>query len=259
LPTFFHIPVSNLINPWSTTQDLNLYDQGSAGARYFDIRAAWQNNQWSIFHFNLGLPIKNVLPDIARFLNDHPSEIAIVEMSHFTGNANRAALEQLVGQIKSAFGSLLAPRATGFELTVNQIIASNQRAFVTFSDDATVNNEPFLFYGNLLYNTYADSNVANTMQSYNDQQVQMFNSQPLSGSIYKLSWTLTPQTSDIEGSLLPWNRNKRLFDLSDQVNPKLYQWGLNHLNQNRKIGGIILVDHLQTSQVVDLAIEANKH
>uniref|UniRef100_A0A914Q9W7 Uncharacterized protein n=1 Tax=Panagrolaimus davidi TaxID=227884 RepID=A0A914Q9W7_9BILA len=89
-------------------------------------------------------------------------------------------------------------------ITINEMIAKNQRAVLTFSDDETIENFPQLWPASTMINSYVNSDKVDQMIAYNQKQVEDFNAISFlpKNALYKLCWTLTPQTSTIIESLL---------------------------------------------------------
>eukprot|EP01084_Bolivina_argentea_P126339 223715_1 len=81
------IPLQELITMWGKAQPSNLYDQMMNGVRYIDLRCGYLDvtHEWVTFHWEAGLPIQALVNDVARFLNEHPKEIVLIEASHFDG------------------------------------------------------------------------------------------------------------------------------------------------------------------------------
>lgn len=90
---------------FSIAQTGDLHDQLSAGSRYLDMRIAFDNNQQLLRteHSLYGLPIKELLEQVARFINQESSEIVILHLRHFSvahhydmTDEHHASLVQLV-------------------------------------------------------------------------------------------------------------------------------------------------------------------
>lgn len=102
-------PIEDVVHEWSQSQTLNFYDQMSGGIRYFDLRAGWDKDyqDWRTFHLVIGDTVSNLLRNITQFINDHPKEIVVVEISHFDGSPTTSNVEQLETLVLDTFGDLL--------------------------------------------------------------------------------------------------------------------------------------------------------
>ncbi|MDP5215533.1 hypothetical protein ORJ66_21035 [Pseudoalteromonas tunicata] len=80
------------------TQNLDILAQLYAGARYFDIRVDFDNNELVTFHrtgvFGCnGQTLKSVLQQMTSFLEDYKSETAILKISHIRSNNKATKLK----------------------------------------------------------------------------------------------------------------------------------------------------------------------
>lgn len=247
------IPLQDVITPWGESQNRTLYEQAEDGMRYFDVRAAFNGTDWCSFHFELGLPIYTHLSGLSSFLSSHPSEIMVIEISHLaSANLTQDQLNVLRDMILQLFNTMLYPRTKDFNATtISEMIATNQRAIVTLSDDATIANYTQLWYGSSMINSYANSDSLPRMVAYNWQQVLQFNSLPSlpTNALYKLSWTLTPQVSTIIDSIIP-GRPKSLKTLADIGNSGLSDFANTTLTKGWKMCQLLLIDFQERSDIM---------
>jgi len=70
------------ISDTAKTQDLTIYEQLSIGVRFFDIRLILENNELEVYHSTVkqNLSFREVLTDVYRFLDQHPSEALIMSI-----------------------------------------------------------------------------------------------------------------------------------------------------------------------------------
>jgi hypothetical protein len=247
------IPLQEVITPWALSQSRNLYEQAEDGMRYFDIRAAHNGTDWCSYHFELGLPIYTHLSALNSFLLLYPSEIMVIEVSHLaSANLTQQNLNTLRDMIINIFDPMLYPRIHDFNATtIGDMISTNQRVVVTLSDDATIANYTQLWYGSSMINSYANSDSLSEMTSYNWDQVVKFNSLPSlpTSSLYKLSWTLTPQVSTIFDSLLP-HKPKSLENLADIGNSGLSGFSSVVLKKEWRLCQLLLIDFQERSDIM---------
>jgi hypothetical protein len=152
------VPLQDVITPWAVSQGEIIYDQAEDGMRYFDMRAAFNGTDWCSYHFELGSPIVVHLTALNSFPRSHPGEIMVIEVSHLAStNLRQANLDSLKDMIIGTFGFLLYPHTKYFNsTTIGEMIKSNQRAVVTFSDDKTISNCSFLWYASSMINSYRE-------------------------------------------------------------------------------------------------------
>ena len=89
------VPVDRVITPWALTQTLDVAQQLSAGFRYVDIRAGWNGTAWCAHHAEVGVEIARVLRDVSDFLDEHPGEFVVAQVSHLDGDPGEARVRDL--------------------------------------------------------------------------------------------------------------------------------------------------------------------
>ena len=160
------VPVDRVITPWALTQTLSVGQQLSAGFRYVDIRAGWNGTAWCAHHAEVGVEIARVLRDVSDFLDEHPGEFVVAQVSHLDGDPGEARVRDLrttIGEIlrgklvrvgadaRKGTGEMGArawdrslTRANGastrqpsLNRTVGEMVAEGERALVVFGDATT--------------------------------------------------------------------------------------------------------------------------
>ena len=223
-----HLPVSDVLIPWSLSQSSSLYQQAMDGSRYFDLRAAWNGSEWRCYHGMLGVTVQEAMDELMRFLTRFEQEVMVVEVSHLAAvdgvKLTADALQQLLDLLLSSAGSLLfAPPAQRFDrVTIGEMISSKQRLVLSVSvDQLSLAAVPAssarsalpqsLLNSSALYNTYADTPSLPAMLLYNNLTLQAFTASlqqpfPLPSaltSLFKISYTLTPDGDTVLDSLWP--------------------------------------------------------
>lgn len=169
----FGIPTFELVRVWALAQNLTIYEQLYAGARYIDFRACVdaKHAEWRTMHMLLGNPSQLLLDDIRRFLHEFPTEVIFVEVSHF-GNASREEKVLLADMIYATLGEYLFPRTRLLNrTTIGEMVASNQRAVVVFDDEYIVRNYAFLWPDDILTGSYANTPDVNVMVNWNQDEI----------------------------------------------------------------------------------------
>ncbi len=117
---------------WSRTQSGPIYQQLTAGARYFDIRLAYRPTAGALFavHGFYGAAWSDMFDDIRRFHREAPQEIIVLEM-RLVGqipDSARAVLARQLGELP-----LLEPAAAS--LTVKEVWRRQQTVILSCGDD----------------------------------------------------------------------------------------------------------------------------
>ena len=175
-----------------------------------DIRACFfptkqqPAGEWIVHHgVAPGYPIQTILTDVQKFLDEHLTEVVLVEISHFSQCTPTAASAQqmasLTQMVKSVFGARLVPKATGLSSTVAQLVAQETRAFVAVVG-AT---ETDVFSDDVFANNYANTPDLNKMIAHNTALAAKLKTQSVANSnkLTKMSWTLTPDEKTITDGL----------------------------------------------------------
>ena len=213
-----HLPVSDVLLPWALSQPVDVAGQLCMGARYLDVRAAWDGSTWRIYHGLLGVSLAEVLNDVTDFVSRQQGEVVVVEISHLAAvegvNITADAVIQLNATIANTFGKLLyRPSTPSFtQHTIGQLVAMNQRVVLSLSADLLQPPLDMLsivtpFKSTALFNTYADTPSLTTMQNYNLLTLLSYSlppPQPATLSpLHKLSYTLTPDADTVLDSWIP--------------------------------------------------------
>ena len=270
-------PVADVLMPWSLSQPVDVAGQLCMGARYLDVRAAWDGSDWRVYHGLLGATVAEVLEDVAQFVTVQKSEVVVVEVSHLAAidgvHITAEAVAQLNATIASVFGELLyRPPIPSFTLhTIGQLIAMNQRVIVSLSTSdlpSPLDQLPIVtpFNSSALFNTYADTPVLATMQRFDLLTLIVYSlPQPPTATapLRKLSYTLTPDGATLLDWWLPY-QPKSLKELAERANRVLSTaqsvggWRRDGLLGRADQGVIVLMDWFDT-QLVDECIWALQH
>ena len=249
---FLHIPVEDVITPWSLTQDRSVLKQLELGSRYLDLRAGWNGKQWRTFHLEQGVLISDILADVEAFMAKHPMEIVYLEVSHLVGTPTEEQVVQLASMIQKICSAYLLPRSFPLqEKTIGDIVSSGKRLIASLAaSQAVLDNYPQIWPGYTFYNTYANTDDLQRMIGFNEKAATWFAKYRrellLSGFLYKLSWTLTPQVHTIVDSIL--TRSPRdLYTLAGLAAEHFGAFTLWMNGRGMQGGNILLFDFLDLS------------
>ena len=240
------IPIEELVARWAKTQKQTVFEQLRTGARYLDLRCGWQGGgdtkgTWKIHHALVGVDVSIVLEDVANFLRTFTTEVVIVEMSHFYGDPDESAVEQLASEVLGSLGEFVVPYEkdengdTFWTKPLEVSVKKNQRVLIAFENfnmyNTTDKYKPFLWPW-VLENGYADSDDVATMKEYNYDVIRAFNNNSQTEAnkekeneeeedttmrLTKLSWILTARAKTVENSIWPLIHNhhpKTIVDLT---------------------------------------------
>lgn len=213
------------ISTLAKTQDLNLFEQLSSGARYFDLRP---DKNLNIYHGPItGPSLSDVLADVKKFFAEGHKELAILKFSHFSG-FTEAIYTQMKKDIKSELGNWLLTSKPGgatrlADATMGDYLNTGGKVLVVVDNNWAVDYPEAGFWvyrdwesssasqGDLtVFDIYSNTMSYDTMKKDQLEKLDEFNgqccAQQESGSwrcqtfsstpcdLFLLSWTLTPPT-----------------------------------------------------------------
>lgn len=249
-------PVGDIIRDWSESQDWTFYQQLQGGMRYLDLRAGWDNSTctWKAFHMQIGNSILDLLTEVRAFLDSHPKEIVILEVSHFDGYPTQNDIFTLELMIVKLFNGLFIPTSISLNTTINTLLYNDYRVLIAL-DSFPVTTE-YIWNTDILYNSYANTPSLAEMKSYNDDKVQEYMNGEHSSQLFKISWTLTPNSTTILTSILPWELNS-LIELADLANSEFVDYWADQKIKGNKLGDIVLFDHFEFGWIMPVFYDMN--
>lgn len=260
------VPADQLVRRWARAQVDSVGEQLERGARYVDLRAGWEAESmaWRIHHALTGQSVDEILEEVKVFLVERPSEVVMVELSHFLGDPDAAAVERLAVVVDEVFGDLLAPfpgdTAALYSMKIgSEFVDKNRRCVVVFEDDEVGAKHKF-WPSRAITNTYADSDETNVMRAFNQDVVRAFNDPDFAPeAVLKLSWTLTTQAKTILESFNLIKRHpKSLVELArTRANPFLSSFIADATSHRCSVGHIIVIDDFAEADVVDDVLRLN--
>lgn len=258
----------SLFCKFALAQSIDIYQQMEAGARYLDVRTAYDpvSEIFRTQHMLYGIPIVNILNQVGRFLDKYSSEIVIIALSHVHGPKGKNSyphekFEELIEYAKTIFSGMLIGK-DGFETPLQTLMTKNRRVIVLVDG-------PSFPYDDLIWdmrsnvggkyaNTYHLETLldkANTkLEDYKEWDKHPENQSKL----WRTFWTLTAtpefivkQTSKVH----KWTRKKKtLYDLATLANSNLGQWieQIDVFSPNRTsnvstplLGNVFMVDYIE--------------
>lgn len=244
------LPLGEFIIHWAISQDQSVRQQLEAGVRFLDLRAGFNGSHWVTCHSMVGPVLFPVLVQIAEFLEAHPREVLVVEMTHIynAGIDLEAVLARLIQRVLGKYMLPCCRADMTFEAMWRQ---RAQLIFVTSLEPR--NGEPWWPPASI-WGGYANSDDVETMYNYNLRQLS---SETVGEHHFnKLSWILTPQLTTLAKSL--FEPPATLIDLADTANPLLGDF-VDAALEARPIllPQIIIADHYEMADIVAMALQAS--
>lgn len=228
LPLISDIPLNKMVLPathdtgmyttglssLAKTQDLNLYEQLSAGARYFDLRP---DKDLDIYHGPMtGPSLKEVLEDIKKFYAEGHKELSILKFSHFD-NFTESIYKNMKEMINEYLGNWMftkLPDGTArlADVSMGTYLNSGGKVLIVVDSNWAVDypEKGFWVYrdwesdkadqGDLtVFDQYSNTTSYSDMKNDQLQKLSEFNGkcrsfQNTPCDLFLLSWTLTPVT-----------------------------------------------------------------
>ena len=220
--------------------------------RYFDLRVDFDGSDYRFHHLLLGDRVLDHLHEFRAFMEQNPSEIIVIEVSHMynQGLSDERRLE-FQNDLVSAFGELLYEHSGSNRIThtIQEMRASNQRVVLAVEDDF-IAQHPLIWPDSLFRNTYASTSKVSEIFDYNLRQMEWFQSNFwYQRSLYKISWTATLDENW-------WIKNLRsdMFDLAAATNrelPDFLQAAQDPTEPFTQYGNILLVDFFETGELMN--------
>ena len=230
LPPISHLPLKKMVLPAShdtgmysgglagRTQDLNLYEQLSAGVRYFNLRL---DGKLNIRHGIIyGPPLNSVLQNIQQFFEEGHNELAIFKFSHFN-NFSKNSYQDMKDAVNKYLGKwLIKSLPQGFnrlaDVPMDAYLQSGEGAILVVVDENWAIDYPEAGYwiyrdwdsdvpkeGDLtVYDKFADTGnlkkmISDQLKKFNEFDGTCKNDKKTPCDLFLLSWTLTPPITGV--------------------------------------------------------------
>lgn len=270
--------VLQVVKAVATSQDQSILQQLNGGIRYFDLRIYYDTsaNDFFVQHGLRGCTLSEILQQVQQFISQNPAsqELIILALSH----ANFASLPgytvaQLTGQVSSMVQQMLSgsvympPGAAGSTFDF-QSLSTRTVGELTNGKPAVMllNLDNEYVYASEVINTSGFNNSnrgvdgVDTVAALTTAEQAGLKANP-PGTLYEVSWTLTPQLPDvmaqIQNSVLGNGSTPVLQSLALQANNALT--GFIQSNQSGAFN-LVTVDWYETGAprtVVDLCVALN--
>jgi hypothetical protein len=218
------------------TQSLSIYQQLTAGVRWFDLRPESKGGKFYIHHGSiLGPDLDVVLNDVRRFMAEGHHELVLLKFSHFDG-INAGNYPAMTRQMRDAlspwlYENLPAGKRLG-DITLADFVRDHGRVVILCDGGLpVVNKQPGIWCyrdwenrdpqnGDLcVYDQYSNSTSFETMKADQLSKFAAFDGKcrqkpEVPCDLFLLSWTLTPPTGVISFSQ---KANAQLGDVMEHI------------------------------------------
>eukprot|EP00892_Ulva_mutabilis_P006794 jgi/Ulvmu1/4487/UM002_0212.1 len=244
------LPPEQYIIKWSESQSLKLPEQLRSGIRFLDLRAGYNGSMWVACHTAEGPPVQQLFEAIDDFLNNHEQEVLVVELTHTFNGEDQ--LSQLASVISQKLGHHIAP-CCGLERTMQEFWDDGRR--LVFVSSVPCKDTCLWWPPEAIHNSYANTDEMDVMWYYNQDVLDLYRLNTT--SLFKLSWTLTPQVTTLLHGLFAYPST--LAELAQQANRLLPDFIDAALAEGRTgFPQILIADEFQDSYLVLLSLRRNQ-
>ena len=252
------------IHNWAQTQDVSIYEQLQAGARFLDLRVCYYvdptTNQGNIYfhhYFVVGSLFEPALDQISKFVSEQAGEVLILEFAEFTGfgAAQYTQLKNLLHEKLHGF-MYNSSSVLDYNTTMGDLVSSGQRIIVVERS----NNYLDGLHGTI-ETTWADKPTPAGLINYNNHVMNQWNGNgwKRNNGFLALAWILTADREILMNSFFkPCPKPSTLLELGDLANAVLSNWAHGWTQKKIKpqiFPNIVMIDHFQATTLVDIIIQ----
>lgn len=154
--------LKGIINDWTLTQELSIYEQLKLGVRAFDMRFSQSKNQLLFSHSFSCILASDFCEQVQRFITENPGEILIIKVKHDWMYRNDLTLEHwkaFYDLCEKSFGNFIYPRAETMPL-VEDCKKTGRSIFVDiYYDNMNSADIPLLFWVDYINRTFAQRDL----------------------------------------------------------------------------------------------------
>ncbi|KAG7160236.1 PI-PLC X domain-containing protein 1-like 2 [Homarus americanus] len=241
--------IGSLVGRWTFTQDQSLWQQLVLGVRYMDMRIAYYPNTVEKFFVNHDqvriAPLQPYIDNVVAFMTQ-TEEIVIFDIHKlphgFDGYPERH--QELIALLEFSFQEWMAPKNLGPDPTMGELWESGSRLIVTYpSSEGSLS--PYLW--NNVYHLWGDVNTLGDLEAYLYKGIPQ---QTDRGSLWSVMAEFTPTAIDVA-----FNHWGGLRGAATITNTPVTCWFRQDWWDQVNI---VAMDYIPASDVVSVAVEANK-
>eukprot|EP00429_Kryptoperidinium_foliaceum_P025007 CAMPEP_0176147498 /NCGR_PEP_ID=MMETSP0120_2-20121206/75192_1 /TAXON_ID=160619 /ORGANISM="Kryptoperidinium foliaceum, Strain CCMP 1326" /LENGTH=447 /DNA_ID=CAMNT_0017484117 /DNA_START=65 /DNA_END=1408 /DNA_ORIENTATION=- len=237
-------------------QSLSTKEQLERGIRYLDLRVGYhpESDSFATCHGVFCVDVKEVLQELAEFLEANPKEVVIVEFKKLYG-MDEQQNQALVQIIDEALG---AKMANFFECPptapLNDFWEKGYQAVVLYQNfDFVKESNGKLWSLGCLDSPWPEAGDHNELYSKLTEKV----SQLPESKLFCAQGILTPDAELIKRSILTGG-GLSIRQIAKRCNGKVVDWLEEEWKPNRKVN-IVIVDFFQDSNLIPAVINYNRH
>ena len=231
MATSLHSMIPNIVKKWSVTQSASITDQLRYGARYLDLRIAYDNKKdtFRIEHKVLGRDLAVVLDEIGTFAREHPREIILVDFRKFYNMETCELHLRFCATIQEKLGDRIAKKPLRPDSRIKSFYKRNANVLVFYHHDQFCDLKEmdpwchdFLRNRKRMSSPWPNTTSESDLhQKHVPRILSDFSRQdPKRKRINILQCVVTPTVRFITGSLLRLHGKSNLKDMADAANKK---------------------------------------
>lgn len=150
--------MKHIIMNWTKTQTLAIKQQLESGIRYFDLRIASRGNSNELYvvHGLYGAPVRQILQDVKKFLDEKSREVILLDIQHFY-KITPEDHHKLITLLINTFQSSLCPLVGDPNGITLDWMWSRGFQVILFYRDPVAKFHPFLWPARLIPNPWANT------------------------------------------------------------------------------------------------------
>lgn len=246
----------------SRAQDQSILDQLNGGVRFFDLRVYWDTDKGELYiqHGLRSCPLAQVLQGVGAFVRQKGGkELVLLQVGATNFKQRPEGVEAILNQLEAYVGPSYLYTPDTFDglaaAVLSSITGGGSQVVVMTPDDVTYPpHSPILSTRGYQTSGRGAGGVNDVAALAQAERAGL--QQPRKSPLYEISWTLTPQVSDIvteaESRVAGHPSQPVLKNLAITADAALQ----NFVDQNGKASfNLITVDWFEASPVVTIAIQ----
>jgi len=197
--------IRNIVNDWTLTQKMSIYDQLMNGIRCLDIRVSYDRKDDMVYtsHTFCSIPLMKVLSDINMFIK-HRQEVVIVDINPDWNNRESLTPEindNIINLVNTLLGKSLCKASDNFR-TLQEMIDNNEKIMLYYGGKY-INTYDFIWPSVYLYNPWDNTSNLSIKKQMLDKDLSQINYNHMMNCI---GLNLTPNDHSITRDVV-----KRIF------------------------------------------------
>ena len=249
--------IKSIIYKWCKCQNMDIEDQLDKGVRYVDIRLgilpqkycngeSESLDKFRVIHALYGESISAPLDKIRKFLEDHSSEVLILDFQH-TYSFTEEDHIFLVGKIENIFEKKLCPKSESLSsLTLDHMKQQGYQVIVIYPRMATSTNV-FMWPRSLCPSPWANTTKIDVLAPFLKEGLERRDDR----NAFFVSQAILTPTSKTITSHLTSSLEKSLAKECDEFAMKWLSEDPSNLN-------IVIVDFVEKDDIAEIIIKLNK-